>query len=76
MNYTFERNGKTIAVYNCGGKMQDKMCENGWRLKLAEFRETPEELYDRLASYGYSKVKVYWTGTAIRGIRDYFAFVK
>ena len=76
MMYSFERNGKKINVYNCGGKQQEKMIENGWKLMLAEFRESPEELYDRLTKNGYTEVKVYYTGTRIRGIHDYFAFVK
>jgi hypothetical protein len=64
-----------IKVNYCGGKQQERMIKNGWRMILAEFRETPEELYERLVARGY-KVKVYWDSTRIRGIHDYFAFVK
>jgi hypothetical protein len=74
--YEFERNGKTIKVNHCGGEQQERMCKNGWFLICAEFRESPEELYDRLIARGYSKVKVYWEGTRIRGIHSYFAFAK
>ena len=66
-----------IKVNYCGRKQQDRMEKNGWFLMLAEFGETPEELYKRLTEEGhYKQVKVYWEGTMIRGIHDYFAFVK
>ena len=65
-----------IKINYCGGKQQERMIENGWTLKLAEFRETPEELYKRLITKGYKQIKIYWIGTRIRGIHDYFAFVK
>lgn len=74
--YTFERNGKTINCWNCAGGKQEEMLEHGWRMILAEFRESPAELYDRLIAEGYSKVRVCWVGTMVRGIHDYFAFVK
>jgi hypothetical protein len=59
---------ENIKVNHCGGKQQERMIQNGWTLKLAEFRETPEELYNRLIASGYKQVKVYWEGTRIRGI--------
>ena len=65
-----------LKVNYCGGKQQEKMVKNGWSLRVAEYRETPEELYNRLVKTGYKQVKVYWTSTRIRGIHSYFAFVK
>lgn len=67
---------ENIKVNHCGGKQQERMIQNGWTLKLAEFRETPEELYNRLIASGYKQIKVYWEGTRVRGIHSYFAFVK
>ena len=57
------------------GKEQDRMCNNGWFLVIAEPRETTEELYNRL-SKKYNKVKVYYSTTAIKGYHDIFAMVK
>ncbi len=65
-----------MKVNYCGGSQQERMIKNGWRMILANFRETPEELYERLTARGYKQVKVYWVGTAVKGIHDYFAFVK
>lgn len=65
-----------MKVNNCGGKQQDRMVKNGWRLIVADFRESPDELYKRLVASGWKQVKVYWCGTQIRGLHDYFAFVK
>lgn len=65
-----------MKVNYCGGSQQERMIQNGWTLMLAQFRETPEELHARLIASGYTKVKVYWEGTRVRGIHDYFAFVK
>lgn len=66
-----------IKVNYCGREAQERMIKNGWRLILTEsYRETPEELYNRLVAQGYKQVKVYWEGTRIRGIHNYFAFVK
>lgn len=65
-----------MKVNYCGGKQQDRMIKNGWSLRIANFNECPEELYNRLVADGYKQVKVYWEGTRIRGIHNYFAFVK
>ena len=73
--YEFERNGKTIRAYNYGNARQRQMIENGWRLVLGEFRESPEDIYDRLCGT-YSKIALAYSGTMVRGIHHYFAFVK
>lgn len=65
-----------MKVNYCGGSQQERMIANGWRMILAEFRESPEELYERLVKYGYEKVKVYWNSTRIKSLHSYFAFVK
>ena len=65
-----------MKVNYCGKAQQERMEKNGWWLELADLNETPEHLYERLTNKGYKQVKVYWIGTRIRGIRDYFAFVK
>lgn len=65
-----------MKVNYCGGAQQERMIANGWRIALSEFRETPEELLERLTKAGYSKVKVYYESTRVRGIHDYFAMVK
>ena len=59
----------------CGREQQKRMIKNGWRLELAELNESDDHLYERL-SKDYSKVKVYYTTTCIRGLHKYFAFVK
>lgn len=67
---------KGMKVNYCGGKQQDRMIKNGWRIKLEEYCcESPEHMYERL-SKEYSKVKVYYDTTRIRGLHKYFAFVK
>jgi hypothetical protein len=71
------RKGEKMKVNYCGKEAQTRMIKNGWFLMLPEsYTETPEELYDRLINSGYTQVKVYWCGTRIKGIHDYFAFVK
>ena len=63
-------------VRYCGGKEQERMLKNGWWIELAEnYSETPERMYERL-SQRYSKVKVYYDTTMIRGLYSYFAMVK
>ena len=66
-----------MKVNYCGGAQQERMIANGWRIEVAEnCRETPEEILERLLKSGYSKVKVYYDSTRIRGVHDYFAMVK
>lgn len=66
-----------MKVNYCGGKAQKKMIANGWKLMLADsYRESPEDIYERLTKMGYSQVKVYYESTCIRGLHSYFAFVK
>ena len=66
-----------MKVNYCGKEQQERMIKNGWTLKLAEsYQESPEEIYERLVKCGYTQVKVYWMSTMIRGIHNYFAFVK
>ena len=66
-----------MTVNYCGGKQQEKMIKNGWRVELAKsYNESPEEIKDRLTGCGYSKVKVYYDTTRIRGFHTYFAMVK
>ena len=65
-----------IKVNYCGKEAQERMSKNGWRLELPEnYQETTEKMYERL-SHKWNKVKIYWCGTAIRGIHSYFAFCK
>lgn len=65
-----------MKVNYCGRKRQEEMIKNGWTLKISKFNEVPEELYNRMIESGYSKVKVYYEATAIRGYHYYFAMVK
>jgi hypothetical protein len=66
-----------MKVNYCGGKQQEKMMKNGWRIELAQsYTESPEEIYNRLTDCGYSKVKIYYETTRIRGLHSYFAMVK
>lgn len=67
---------ENIKINYCGGKQQDRMIKNGWRLILAEHNESPTEIYNRLIEKGYKQVKVYYNTTQIRGLHKYFAFVK
>lgn len=59
----------------CGRKEQERMTSNGWRIELAEFRESPEEMYKRLSRY-HEQVKIYWDTTMVKGYHEYFAMVK
>lgn len=65
-----------MKVNYCSGKRQNEMIKNGWSLKTSKFNETAEELYNRMIESGYTKVKVYYGTTAIRGYHNYFAMVK
>lgn len=66
-----------IKVNYCGRKRQERLIARGWQVVVPkDYHETPEQLYQRLTDAGYSKVKVYWEGTMIRGIHSYFAMVK
>ena len=59
-----------------GRKEQERMIANGWSIRLPEsLCETPNHIFDRL-SKRYSKVKVYYEATVIRGYHSYFAMVK
>ena len=78
-----DKNGTVRRIYNLGRDGQIRMDNNGWTLRIpqtikrngwSQF-ESAQELYDRL-SKSYDKVKVYYTGTMIRGIHDYFAYCK
>ena len=60
----------------CGGKEQEEMEARGWRVMIKDrMDETAEEMFERL-SKSYSKVKIYWDTTRVRGLHDYFAMVK
>ena len=39
-------------------------------------RETDEEMFNRIARYGYNRITFYHTTTAIRGIYHLIAFAK
>lgn len=73
-----KKNGKFVNVNNGNGALQDRMINNGWKIVLTEScSETAQQLYDRLENTGlYKDIKIYWTGTRIRGIHSYFAMVK
>ena len=64
-----------MKVNYLGGKGQERMIKNGWTIKLVKFDETSDQLYERL-SQRYSKVKVYYNTTRVRGYHKYFAMVK
>ena len=74
-----------MKVNYCGGAAQERMLKNGWRIELrktvlhpgATYKqyETEDELYARLSEQ-YEDVRLYWTGTMVRGIHDIFAMVK
>ena len=66
-----------MKVNYCGGAQQDRMIANGWTIMLAKnYIESPEEMLARLTDMGFSKVKVYYESTRIRGLHSYFAMVK
>lgn len=73
MYKTYE--GKMVNVYLLGDKGETELLEKGWRIALANFRETEQELYDRLIKT-YRCVRVWRRATRIRGYHDIFAMVK
>lgn len=75
---TITKNGKKVNVNRCGRDAQARMLKNGWHLMITEScSEGPQELYDRLVATGrYTDIRVFWHGTRIPGIHNYFAFVK
>lgn len=48
----------------------------GWIMKLAEFRETPKEFYERLVKLGYAKISLYEVSTRIKGVHNLIAYCK
>jgi hypothetical protein len=65
-----------MKINYCGKDAQERMIRNGWRLQLKQsYNESPEAMYERL-SKRYKTVKIYWVGTMIKGIHEYFAFCK
>lgn len=64
-----------MKINYCGGAAQERMARNGWTMRLPNFGESPDELHARL-SEKWDDVRVYWTGTMIRGIHNHFAFCK
>ena len=73
MYYTLDNGSR---VYYCGGEQQKRMCKNGWRLMLGEpYNEDANHMYNRL-SKEYKQVKIYYDTTMVRGLHEYFAFVK
>lgn len=76
---TIRKGGKLVNVNNGGNNdFQKRMIANGWRIELTKnCSESAQALYDRLEATGrYSDIKVYWSSTRIRGLHEYFAFVK
>ena len=56
---------------------EERMIRNGWRLRIKNHSfEKDEELVKRLLEAGYTKIKLYDSTTAIRGLYDTFAMVK
>ena len=56
---------------------EERMIRNGWRLRIKSHSfEKDEELVKRLLETGYTKIKLYDSTTAIRGLYDTFAMVK
>jgi hypothetical protein len=71
-----DKNGNRVNVNNCGKVRQEQMIDKGWRVKLSSgYNSMPQDIYDEWKSI-YSEVKIYWCGTRIPGLRDYFAMVK
>lgn len=59
-----------------GKEGQERMIRNGWTLRVQDrCGESPEAMYKRLSEH-YSDVRIYWTGTMVRGIHSYFAMCK
>lgn len=74
--YYKDKSGEARNTHLLGGKAQERMTKNGWRLRQAiSCRETAQEMYDRL-SREYSQVKIYEGTTRIRGYHDIFALCK
>lgn len=75
MAYT-DKNGKHFVggSYISSARL-DKMLENGYVIKVVEARETEQEAYDRL-SKNFEVVRIYTTGTAVRGYRSKYAMCK
>ena len=70
--------GKMIEARLLGGKGQEDLIAKGYHIILAKFRESEQELYDRLTTsgYNYKSVRIWKCSTAVRGIHDIFAMVK
>ena len=57
------------------GKEQERMTANGWFIVFAKRHESDDQLKDRL-SQKFSKVKIYYTTTYVRGYYNTIAMVK
>lgn len=64
-----------MRVSYCSKAKQKRMIAKGWRLMIAKWLESPEELFERLIKEGFSKIKICYTSTIGRG-NQYFAMVK
>ena len=70
--------GKMIEARLLGRKGQEDLTAKGYRIILANFHESEQELYDRLTAsgYNYKSIRIWKSSTAIRGIYDIFAMVR
>lgn len=66
-NYRVGRYGYPL----CNGENRE-----GWLMRLAEFRETPKEFYERLVKLGYTRISLYEVSTRIKGVHDLIAYCK
>lgn len=66
----------TMRINHLSKVGQERMIRNGWVLMLPlNYMENIEEMHKRL-SVEYSDVRIYWCGTMVRGIHNYFAMCK
>lgn len=45
-------------------------------MKLAKFRESDKEMFERLKDNGYKRITFYYVTTRVKGLYDLIAYVK
>ena len=68
--------GKMVIAHLLGTKGFDELEAKGWNLRISGFNEAEQQLYDRMISKGYTKVRIWHVTTAVRGYHDIIAMVK
>ena len=71
--------GKCINIYTCSRAREEQMERNGWHCVIPDrgfSNNRPEKVYEKCRAMGYEKIRVFYSGSMIRGIHNHFAWCK